>query len=172
MPEEKKMTDAEIIKALECCSNYTGTDSCRECLLEINNECEMNVLESLALDLIKRLKAENDELFYKLQGVMWSVDKWLDGNELKQDEVSRATTMREKTLQITEKQQAEIERYKGVIKLLEKDVITAKSEVIKEFAMRLKTEFLPEQEFDNTVNLTLSVVRSIIDKIAKEMVGE
>lgn len=59
---------------------------------------------------IKRLQAENDDLFYKLQGVMWFVDKWLDGDELEQDELNRAITMREKTLQITEEQQKEIEK--------------------------------------------------------------
>lgn len=36
------------------------------------------------------------------------------------------------------RQKAEVERYKGVIKLLEKDVATAKTEAIKEFVGRLK----------------------------------
>ena len=36
------------------------------------------------------------ELELTLQGVMWFVDKWLDGAELEQDEVNRAITMREK----------------------------------------------------------------------------
>lgn len=66
------------------------------------------VLIKKTIKTIERLKEENDDLFYKLQGVMLSVDKWLDDEELKQDEVNRAATMREKTLQITEKQQAEI----------------------------------------------------------------
>ena len=33
---------------------------------------------------------------YIILGVMHSVDKWLDGKELEQDEVNRAATMREK----------------------------------------------------------------------------
>ena len=37
---------------------------------------------------------------YIILGVMHSVDKWLDGKELEQDEVNRAATMREKTLRI------------------------------------------------------------------------
>lgn len=40
---------------------------------------------------------------YLILGIMHSVDKWLDGKELEQDEVNRAATMREKTLQIVEK---------------------------------------------------------------------
>ena len=65
-------------------------NQCDDCACEIANERD-------------RLKAENDELFYKLSGVMLSVDKWLDGEELNQDEVNRACTMREKTFQIYHK---------------------------------------------------------------------
>lgn len=53
--------------------------------------------------LIKELTKQNDTLELTLTGVMHSVDKWLDGEELEQDEVKRAITMREKTLQIVEK---------------------------------------------------------------------
>lgn len=41
-------------------------------------------------------------------------------------------------LALIKRQQAEIERYKGVIKLLEKDVSTAKSDAIKQFSEKLK----------------------------------
>lgn len=61
---------------------------------------------------ISRLKKDNNNLEYALLGVMHSVDKWLDGKELKQDEVNRAATMREKTLKITEELTAELEAYK------------------------------------------------------------
>lgn len=61
-------------------------------------------------NLIKRQQAEIERLTYTLLGVMHSVDKWLDGAELEQDEVNRAATMREKTLRITEEKQAEIKR--------------------------------------------------------------
>ena len=55
-------------------------------------------------------RAEVDKLKYTLVGVMHSVDKWLDGDELKQDEVNRAITMREKTLRIVENARAEVAR--------------------------------------------------------------
>lgn len=41
-------------------------------------------------------------------------------------------------LDLIKRQQAEIERYKGVIKLLEKDVSTAKTDGIKQFSEKLK----------------------------------
>lgn len=45
---------------------------------------------------------------YMIFGIMHSVDKWLEGKELEQDEVNRAAAMREKTLRIVEKQNREI----------------------------------------------------------------
>lgn len=50
----------------------------------------------------KELAKEKSDLEYTLLGVMHSVDKWLEGDELKQDEVNRAAAMREKTLRIAE----------------------------------------------------------------------
>ncbi len=58
------------------------------------------------------LEKRCDELDYKLIGVMHSVDKWLEGAELDQDEVNRAATMREKTLRLLEAAYAEIQRLK------------------------------------------------------------
>lgn len=98
-----KLSDNEIEKALK------GAMSLAKMIKSKVWSIEIYKLEA-ALDLINRLKAENDDLFYKLTGVMCSVDKWLEGDELKQDEVNRAAMMREKTLRITEEQQAEIER--------------------------------------------------------------
>ena len=55
-------------------------------------------------------KSGVDNLEYTLMGVMHSVDKWLEGDELKQDEVNRAITMREKTLRIIENAKTEVAR--------------------------------------------------------------
>ena len=55
-------------------------------------------------------KSEVDNLEYTLMGVMHSVDKWLEGDELKQNEVNRAITMREKTLRIIENAKTEVAR--------------------------------------------------------------
>ncbi len=111
------MTDNEIIKALECCFANTDCTGCPgrwnphgvDCLLSAGVQ---------ALDLIKRQKAEIERLEYTLLGVMHSVDKWLEGEELEQDEVNRAITMREKTLQIVEEKQAKIAELQSEIKIL------------------------------------------------------
>ena len=61
--------------------------------------------------LIRAAKEAADMLehqAYIILGVMYSVDKWLDGKELEQDEVNRAATMREKTLRIIENRPEQI----------------------------------------------------------------
>ena len=66
-------------------------------------------------------------------------------------------------IDLINRQKAEIERYKGVIKLLESDVKNAKSEAIKDFAVRLKSRFMYNETLAN-----------FIDNVLKEMteVGE
>ena len=109
---------------------------------------------------------------------MWSVDKWLDGDELKQDEVNRAITMREKTLQITEKQSAEIEslqkagkeavscftRMETLYKIKCKELEIAKSEAIKEFESKVLDLFPIDKDFT-------TISRFTVKRIAKEMEG-
>lgn len=109
MPD-KKLTDSEIEKAKAHFEYGIKCDIFQEPVLSYAK----TVLE--AFDEINRQQAEKDDLFYKLVGVMHSVDKWLDGDELKQDEVNRAATMREKTLQIVESLQAENEHYSHNVK--------------------------------------------------------
>ena len=159
------MTDNDIKKALECCSKSGWLNDCDGCPCydeteDIQtSECQERLMKN-ALDLINRLEAENSKLFYTLTGVVQSVDKFLDDDELKQDEVNRASLMREKVLQSMERQQAEIDKLQHKImscnteiERLNKEndrlsqcvmyhdgqIVDAKSEAIKEFAERLET---------------------------------
>lgn len=84
-------------------------------------------------------KSEVDKLEYTLTGVMHSVDKWLDGDELEQDEVNRAITMREKTLRIIEELalknhqlKEENEYLQSVVDGLDDFVLQVKQEVARE----------------------------------------
>lgn len=54
--------------------------------------------------------SEVEKLELTLQGVMWSVDKWLDETDYDADPIKRAITMREKTLKIVETLKAEVAR--------------------------------------------------------------
>ena len=118
---------------------------------------DSNRIVRKAEEEITRQQEEIDNLTYTLWGVMHSVDKWLDGVELEQDEVNRFATMREKTLRIVEEKQAEIERLKKdndekfrqwdmlakktkqhYADLYEEAKDILKAEAVKEFAERLK----------------------------------
>ena len=56
----------------------------------------------LLMEYVVALGKQRDDLELILAGVMWNVDKWLDGDELNQDPVNRAITMREKILYLLE----------------------------------------------------------------------
>ena len=129
---------------------------------------------------INRQQAEIDNLTYTLLGVMHSIDKWLDGAELEQDEVNRSATMREKTLRIVEEKQAEIERLKGypyaiqveVSKKLESQI---KSEAVKECLAKvenyIKTHCNPYGKPDFEYDTSIKIL-NFIDNLVKEMVGD
>ena len=55
---------------------------------------------ALLMEYVVALGKKRDDLELTLEGVMWNVDKWLDGDELNQDPVNRAITMREKILKL------------------------------------------------------------------------
>lgn len=59
--EEKKLTDEDVVKALECCSKSWDCNNCKR-NKENNNRfiCSENLLKD-CLDLIHRLQAENAE---------------------------------------------------------------------------------------------------------------
>ena len=160
------MTDNEIIKVLEYCT----TDGwCSNCPHE--KKCIEDEITQLALDLINRQQAEIERLEHLLLGVMHFVDKWLDGAELKQDEVNRARAMREKTLQIVEKLEEENDFLKSI------DIDRIKAEAVKEFAERLKEELEGEyikatNKLENAQNIVVSTNIKIVDNLVKEMVGE
>ena len=87
----------------------------------VNAIIEVIVAAKKLVNRVKELEAENRNLEYVLLGVMHSVDKWLDGAELEMDEVSRAATVREKTLQIVEKLTEENEKLNKLLEHCEDD---------------------------------------------------
>lgn len=190
MPD--KLTDKEIVndakqvtKALEYCVE----GDCEKCPYDEQTACN-EYLKLDAVKVINRLQAENKDLLYKLTGVMHSVDKWLDGDELKQDEVNRASTMREKTLQIVENLQAENEARQAYIDLLKaenerlkksnemftdigKMYSEIKAEAYKEFAERLKKHTRKMQSSDFSGEFwDKAVLVADIDNLLKKLVGE
>ena len=76
MPD--KLTDKEIVKALECCNK----NDCRTCpygKYNVTGWCCMPKVRKDAIDLINRLQAENEELHKKYDDTVL-----LDGNIVQQ----------------------------------------------------------------------------------------
>lgn len=135
--------------------------------------CEADVWDLFAdaLSLI-------NELTLTLEGVMHFVDKWLDGAELEKDEVNRAITMREKTLQIVEKLTEENERLKARVleenhlrhqaeEMLANGMSLVKADTVRKMQEQLKMEIDRFGRKDGFI--TKETVCWFIDKIAKEM---
>ena len=61
-------------------------------------------------------------------------------------------------------QKAELERYKGVIKILENDVKTAKADAVKEYMEKVKEVLLGKSIFP-------VLVKNALDEAEKELVG-
>lgn len=92
-----------IEKYAEALNNLIGVDSAYfQGDKDVDAIVEVIVAAKKLENRVKELEKEKCNLEYTLLGVMHSVDKWLDGEELEMDEVNRAITMREKTLQIVE----------------------------------------------------------------------
>ena len=143
------MTESEIMKALECCSTGLAKD-CAICPHESN--CLKVSLEGLALDLINRKNAENEDLQKQI-----SIFK-----------------------KLLDKAEAKIHMYKHYdeerdIRLHSRLTETARAEAIKEFAERVKTEFedskykVNDTFYARTCNTVVDSCIEVIDQIAKEM---
>lgn len=65
--EDRKFTDDEVIKALECCVEGTS-EACRKCVFGLTPPYPVckTVVEKYALDLINRQKAEIDRLYKEI----------------------------------------------------------------------------------------------------------
>ena len=164
------MTDEQIIKALECCSNIEWSYCCKCPYREGGIGC-ITRLANDALALVKRQEAEIRRLEYTLLGVMHSVDKWLEGDELKQDEVNRAITMREKTLRIVESLQAENEEQDQAIinALHHMKVVRAegRTEAIREFEKEVIELFPSDKKFTTISRASILQITRKLTEVEK-----
>ena len=93
MPD-KKLTDSEIIKALECCCGGLTSDWCDKCPMNVTKECDKDLLalEKLALDLINRLQAQNKDLAETVHNLTIEKDALFDKAEELKAEIERLKT--------------------------------------------------------------------------------
>lgn len=138
------MTDAEIIKALECHAD-SDLASCKECpLLNIQDCCYL--LSKEAFDLINRQKAE------------------IETEKTKVEFLERANSELYNTNRLLNQQVAESFM----------DSVKAGTKAIKEFAERLKARAKETVVYKNELCAmgTPFVIVKDIDNLVKEMVGD
>ena len=179
---EQKMENLnaeQIKKALECCATkqFCAFDArCSYGYMHGGNR-----LYADALALINSQEQRIKELEYTLEGVMHFVDKWLDGAELEKDEVNRAITMREKTLQIVERLTEENERLRAkkennagqeeyilstvMVSPIADTVQRYKSAIVKYYS---KPKYQPTREHP-IKHTQIEHLFAVLDQIAKEM---
>ena len=137
------MTDNEIIKALECCTDI-DLDSCEKCPIRI--ECYNNTIDIKkdALDLIKRLQAENE----KNETIIRFADKTISTQKAENERLNG-----DLIIERTRRENA-VNAYHE-----------AKAEAYKEFAEEI-FELFPKDK-PNTV-----ISRVTVKHILKELVGD
>ena len=176
------MIDAEIIKALECCSqNRCTTDGCP---LAGNRIC-MTLLTTYALDLINRLKSENDDLkrdtIPKLQSSLDRANKYgietEKENERLKAEIERLKKENHRFADIG-KMYSEIraEAYKEFAEQVQEEIADALHSNYK--ARGEKAQEIPiytESEFLSYCSGKIDCLRGLadfIDNLVKEMEGD
>ena len=137
------MTDKEIINVLECC---LSKECCADCdyFRDTCNGTDEAIKN--ALDLVKSQQAEIDQLIYKLECLLCHST----GGKLSKYTYSLETM------------------YSAVDDEVQDCCEEIRAEAIKEFAEKLKAEFLDDKQIVN-----MAWVNSIkhIDDLVKEMVG-
>lgn len=141
MPD-KKLTDSEIVKTLECCKSDTAL--CNECPYDKIGECIEKMCAD-SIDLINRLQAENERLKKAY---------------LRNQEIFAKQSLENERLKV------EIDFYKHspMITIFEQWKKEIEAEAVKEFAERLIAVSHPYAD-------TQMVFEVQIDNLLKELVG-
>ena len=113
--EEKKLTDEEIVKALEVCMSGKGCEGCP--YFENGTDC-IRRSEKDTLDFIHRLQDENEDLHEKRMDAEFAIDKWMEDNKKQKEEIERLTKKVENQKAVIKGQNKAIEKEKAESKRL------------------------------------------------------
>lgn len=174
---ERKFTDDDVIKALECCAvdpNSGKFADCKNCPLDYSKtaNCFEYEIQIIALAIINRQSAEIDDLtrdtIPKLKYGLERANKY--GAELDREfaELKRkydlAVAEREANVKALIEKTADAERLKAEKDNLIRTYAECQTENIKEFAEQVKQAFY--YEFDEIIP---SIMADKIDALVKEM---
>lgn len=158
---DKKFTDEEIIKALECCISATTDGACVGCPFNKQKLCDKDqwALERYALDLINRQKTEIEALKMEFSEMRDKANSYKAENERLKVENMFAI--------------AERNAFDTSFNKVLKQFKNAKAEAYKEFAEKLKQHKRKMRGFDlNEEFWDYAVLVEDIDDFLKEMVNE
>ena len=164
---EQVANDNDIIKALECCVHQ----NCAECQLDELAFC-MDALNSYALDLINRQKAENERLQKRLEGEKHALFEQQAYTAELQKEVDATYKLLElKREEERREHELNMDALKEIKSLLPNAIYRAKSEAVKEFAERLKCDITINNTEDGCLiySVDYGCLMEDIDNLVKEM---
>lgn len=170
----EKLTDEQIIKALECCEEARLNQDCLDLKCPFATEYGCNIdaedLRNEAADLINRLKAQNKEFDEKIiiqQGLI----------DYQRAEIERLQKHNEMVLENC-RQYNEASDKANNQRFLEA-INVVKSEAIKEFAEKFKAKINKYEYRDKDPNMKQKgqwilheVIPKEVDKLLKEMDGD
>ena len=166
------MTEEQIIKALECCIN-NNCGSCPDSIANSVGNCERNLRRD-ALDFINRQNAEIEQKDVVIKGlekaltnVTVEADRLLKESESKEQAYNNEFNLRKELKAEIEQWKEEANKYQTLWCEAVKDIQTAKSEAIKEFAEKFGSLFAAFDDYDT---LHVYEIKDRIDFV-KEMVG-
>lgn len=158
---DKKLTESEIVKLLECCKK----SQCSKCYY--SKECDGYTQVNYALDLINRLQSQNKDLAETIHNLAIEKDALFDKAEELKAEIERLNAL--------------VKTKNKLIEGLDQSISYAYDRAIKDFAERLKNEIINDTAYacDSTQHsgyydyqIKIGDIPEYIDNLVKEMVGE
>lgn len=162
---DNKLTDEQVIKALECCSNTVSGGMCPICPIDDEDKTCVTVLTENALDLLKRKDAEIDILMRKNNTLKDEISELMAEVERLKEDISFHLRLESLLAEQRDGRDKLIEQLDEHCDTLKAKLKTAKSKARKKFAERLKEKAYIERGF-----MTFSY--DVIDNLLKEMEGE
>jgi hypothetical protein len=165
MPD-KKLTDSEIVKGLECCVKVGypfGCDDCPYCSINCNE-----YLDADALDLIKRLQAENERLKGEQPLVITNCEVTEDMLELLKKSKTLNILDDEARIKFVDEKSIKAEAYKEFLSLLEK----FRNEVVDKFIIMCDGNDYNKLNLMSMVDTIDCIYDKHIYNLLKERVGD
>ena len=172
--EQKKLTDEEIVKALEHCSHNRSCEYCYHNDERGSGEivCRSRLMGK-SLDLIHRLQKENEEL-KSPKFASWKLKFFNLKDELKKELAEHEEFAKKANAEIERLTKEEYEKRKGfsreeVDEISETAIKNSRKETAEEFAEMLKDEHSGIEQDKDGEHLVIVIDEEELDEICKKI---